>query len=90
MKMKEIATKINAYLKRFENDKEINKVNKHGLHPYFCASAYYERGPRIMVRFVSFQNPTYLNKQEAMDYLEWLDSGNVGTYYTMKYDREKA
>jgi len=30
------------------------------------------------VRYISYQGATCLTKQEALDYLAWLDAGNVG------------
>lgn len=80
-KLKEIAERINAHLKRFEADPEINKRLRHGLTPYYCAQAHYSGGARIGVRYISFQVTSKLTKPEATKYLEMLDGGYVGRHY---------
>lgn len=81
MKMGEIAKRINAHLDRFERDPNINKINKYNLTPYYFASASYYGGPRIHVRYISFQQGHSLTKNEALRYLEKLDSGFVGRHF---------
>lgn len=81
LKMKEVAERINAHLKRFESDPEINKRGIHGLSPYYGACAFYYRGARLGVRYVSYQGGTSLTKADAVKYLEMLDGGYVGRHY---------
>ena len=91
MKMKEIAERINAHLKRFEADPEINTEityhsNRTGKqesagHRFYYAGAYYHRGPKVSVTYISYQGHSNLSKDEALRYLEWLDAGNVGRHY---------
>lgn len=86
LKLKEIAARINAHLKRFEADREINKpgppVNGHQqLHPYYHANAGYHGGRYVRVLYISFQGSSTLTRDEAVAYLAWLDAGNVGTHF---------
>lgn len=84
MKLKEIASRINAHLRRMEADPKINKVSKHGgmrLQRYWQAGAG-DSGNRIFVTYVSYQGQNSLTKAEAMSYLEWLDAGNSGKHWT--------
>ena len=85
MTMKEIASRINAHLKRFEADPKINAAKSCGgsasrLHPYWHAGscAY---GRFVYVTYVSYQGQSNLTKTQAENYLAWLDAGNVGTHY---------
>lgn len=81
----ELASKINAYLKRFEADKSgVNKPytdgGRKGLVPYYNAGAY-AAGGRVLVIYVSYQGRTGLTIAEAEAYLAWLDAGNVGRHF---------
>jgi hypothetical protein len=89
MKLPEIAGKIAAHLQRFENDPEINKrreANK--LLPYHWAGARATKR-HVSVVYVSFQGPSYLSKAEALEYLAWLDAGNVGRHFKMQHDKRE-
>ncbi|MES2295280.1 MAG: hypothetical protein V4527_18430 [Pseudomonadota bacterium] len=91
--MKELATRINEHLKRFERDPAINidkSREKTGLHTYYNVSAYYAGGAKIGVVYIVYQNASNLSRSEATAYLEWLDVGNVGTHFTMKNSARKA
>ena len=95
MRLKEIAERINAHLKRFEADKEINKRdNRRGmnLQRFWDAGCWWIPGStRINVIYVSYQGSTTISKGEALTYLEWLDAGNVGQHYrALERAREKA
>lgn len=82
MKLKEIAAKIGAHLKRFEADPKINRRDAtYGTTPYYNAGAFYSRGAFISVRYVSYQHTSHLRKNDALAYLEWLDAGNVGRHH---------
>ncbi len=90
MKLQEIATRIHAYLKRFEHDPKINVPDRGStIHPYYWARAW-AAGSRVGVVYVTFQGPTYLTKGEAERYLAWLDAGNVGSHYEAKPRKERA
>lgn len=80
IKLKEIVTRINKHLRRFEADKEINKPNDYKQSPYYNAGAYVA-GSYIKIGYVSYQERSTLRKPEAIAYLDWLDSGNVGRHY---------
>lgn len=83
MTLQEIAKGIDRYLRRFEADPEINKVRPpKTISPYYQAGAW-SSGRWVGVRYVAFQGQTFLTKQEATDYLAWLDEGNVGKHYLM-------
>ncbi len=83
MTLKEIAEKINVYLKGFENDPEINQYTDGrggNLHPYWH-SVSFASGKYLGVTYISYQGPLYLKKADAEKYLEWLVAGNVGKHW---------
>ena len=83
MKLKEIADRIYAHLKRFETDPKINKNTKpdrSGLSLYFWAGAGVA-GNRVYVKYINYQEGVNLKKAEAIKYLEKLDAGFVGRHY---------
>jgi len=81
VKLKEIAERINAHIKRFEADPIINAGDrKYKSRPYYHAHVH-ERGNRVFVQYVSYQGPTSLSKERALAYLQWLDNGNVGRHF---------
>ena len=85
MKLQEIADRIYAHLKRFEADRKINKTDtKYKTSPYYCVNAF-RSGSRICVSYVTYQGGTMMKKAEALEYLAWLDAGNVGTHYDMRH-----
>lgn len=77
--LKEIARRINAHLKRFEADPEINKVNSARASSYYNAGAS-ARGGWVSITYVSYQGSTALRRDKAQQYLDWLDAGNVGRH----------
>jgi hypothetical protein len=85
MKLAEIASAIDKHLKRFEADPEINQYKdairyQDKLHPYWKSGAW-AAGRYVYVSYVSYQGSSHLTKDEAMTYLVWLNSGNVGRHY---------
>lgn len=87
MKLKEIATEINGYLKKFEADPAINrrKTGNVNIPPYFRACSWHS-GRYVGVRYVSFQGTTYLSRQSAEQFLAWLRQGGIGTHYKAGVD----
>ena len=90
MKLRDIAARIDAHLKRFEADKsgvnvERTYSNNRGqaskLRSYFGAGSGYAGGRYIFVRYVCYQDGSHITKEEALRYLAWLDAGNVGRHY---------
>lgn len=86
MKLAEIATRITVHLRRFESDPAIaDGVTSGGRRiakfykPHAWASGRY-----VGVRYITYQTESHMTKQEAMDYLAWLDAGNVGKHFEMK------
>jgi len=87
MKLREIAERINAHLKRLEADKDWNRA------PYTAGRGYSEdlvrlygarawaSGPWLYVQYVSYQGYAHLRRGEALRYLEWLDAGNKGWHF---------
>lgn len=83
----EVASRIQAHLTRFENDKVINAaartphapVTSDALKPYYMARAW-AAGPRVRVLYVNYQGSVTLTKAQAVAYLSWLDKGNVGRH----------
>jgi hypothetical protein len=81
MTTEEIALRIQAHLRRFEHDPEINERDPvYNMGPYYgteaCAS-----GRWVHVTYVSYQGPLVLNEARAEAYLKWLDAGNVGKHH---------
>jgi hypothetical protein len=82
MKMQEIAERIDKHLSRFENDPEINKPLDNTDRPLYRGSgAFYGAGRYIGVRYISYQGSSNLTKSDALEYLKWLDAGNIGKHY---------
>ncbi len=80
--MKELAAQINAHLKRFESDPQINAPKpQSGLSPYYHAGAWYWRGSRMSVQYIGYQGPSSITRDEATRYLEKLDAGFVGRHF---------
>lgn len=87
MKLDEIAEKIRAHLKRFEADPVINAINVWKTHPYYHANAY-RAGSRVAVTYISYQHTSNLKREDALEYLAWLDAGNVGRHYAMEQQKQ--
>lgn len=84
VKLSEIAQRIDAHLKRFERDKVINQANvKYHTTPYHQACAW-AAGGWVGVRYVAYQGNVSLTRQQAVQYLEWLDAGNVGKHWNVE------
>ena len=85
IKLAEIAARINAHLKRFASDPQINAPlngKRGGLTPYYYPGAHVA-GSRVAVWYVTYQSHAKLKKADALKYLAWLDAGNVGSHYEM-------
>lgn len=84
MKLKELAARISAHLRRFEADrKKINAPHdgrEGGLRPYYHAEASVA-GSYVSVIYISYQHGSHLTKAQAERYLAWLDAGNVGRHF---------
>jgi len=80
MKLNEIAKRITEHLKRFESDPVINPVGTGLRRVYYNAYAS-DAGSKIRIKYVSYQGGTCLSKSDALEYLAWLDAGNIGTHY---------
>lgn len=88
-KLTEIAERINAHLKRFEADPDINHRDGRpgGLQPYYKANAR-RTGRFVRVTYVSFQGHPTLTRDEALAYLAWLDAGHVGRHWKQQREAE--
>jgi len=79
----ELEKRITAHLKRFEKDPKINPPRPHasGTHRYYEPNAYVV-GSKIGIRYICYQGFGFpLGRAEALEYLRWLDAGNVGDHY---------
>ena len=78
----EIADRIHAHLKRWENDPEINvdKNPPHGQYKYFHANCF-KMNKGVGVSYISYQGHTKLGREEAIRYLEMLDNGYIGRHF---------
>jgi DNA-binding response OmpR family regulator len=87
--LKEVASRINAHLKRFENDPEINATRyyegrdgkRHGTRPYYSAGAYATGNGYVGISYITYQGNTKLRRAEAEAYLSALDGGFVGRHF---------
>ncbi len=77
-----VANQINAHLKRFASDPEINRVTKYDTTPYYFPMAV-RSGRYVTVRYVSYHGNSALTREEAERYLAWLDAGNIGKHFQM-------
>ena len=88
-KLKDIAARIAAHLRRFEMDPKINKaLDATHLRPFYNANAYLA-GSRVAIVYVSFQIRSTLTMAEALHFLAWLDAGNVGRHWEADKERRK-
>ena len=85
MTCKEIAARIDAHLKRFEADPEINAIDpRYGTSPFWRAFAQVKQGTRgagVRIKYVGYQIERTICKADAERYLAWLDAGNVGKHW---------
>ena len=80
---RQIAERIDIYLKKFEKDPIINKVDeKYHTSHYYWACAW--GTTKVNIRYVDYQYTFKLSKEEGLKYLKWLDEGNVGEHYKIK------
>jgi|WetSurMetagenome_2_1015567.scaffolds.fasta_scaffold119250_2 hypothetical protein len=77
MKLKEIATEINDFLKGFESSRI---QSARGGPRYYCAGAGVS-GRYVWVKYIAYQRETYLNREDAEKYLLWLRAGNEGRHW---------
>jgi hypothetical protein len=79
---KELGERICAHLKRFEADPVLNaevERRRMKLRPFFNVSAFGER-KYVFVSYVAYQGISKLSREQAAEYLAWLDAGNVGSH----------
>ena len=81
MKLKEIAERIDCYLKKFEADAKINNSCV-STEKFWLASATVA-GRYVNVCYVNYQGGVNLTKHEALEYLTWLNAGHVGKHWKM-------
>lgn len=80
-RVEEVGQQINAHLKRFEADPEINAVDpKRKTRPFYQAGAWVHCG-KVSVVYIGYWGSSRLTLEDAERYLEWLDTGNVGRHY---------
>lgn len=80
MKLKEIAERIHAHLKRIEADKVLNVSPGQNRQLLFHAGAI-ASGRYVLCMYISFEGRSSLTKDEALRYLAKLDAGYVGRHY---------
>ena len=80
--VKEIASRIDAHLHRFEADPSINRRPDYGSRPYLLARAF-ASGRWVQICYVDYHRFEALPKADAERYLAWLDAGNVGRHWEM-------
>jgi hypothetical protein len=78
-KLREIADRIAAHLKRME----MAQPNRgYGRSLYWKANSW-PAGSKIGVVYISYQYEHKLTKADALEYLAWLDAGNEGTHHAV-------
>ena len=80
IKLKEIASRIDAALDRIEKDPVLNQ-RKNGKGAFLFSSGAIAVGRYVQICYVSYQGRNNLTKDEALQYLAWLEAGNVGRHY---------
>lgn len=80
-KLKDIAAKIDAHLKRMEADPAINRPEVVGRRSPFYRSAACVRGTYVKVTYFDHIESEMLDRGEALRYLAWLDAGNNGKHF---------
>jgi len=87
-----LGQKINARLKRIENDPALNPSRRldkdlktwvpdeRGTRAFYGAGSAGDRH-RVWVIYVSYQGGSYMAIEDAEKYLAWLDAGNVGRHF---------
>ena len=87
-----LAQKINAHLRRIENDKVLNPGRRFdkdhktwvpdemGTRSFYGARAMGDRH-RVWIIYVTYQGGNYVPIADAETYLAWLDAGNVGRHF---------
>jgi hypothetical protein len=85
LSVQEIADKISVYLKEFEKNQTVIKKEDGGNEhtKYYCARAF-KSGAYVSICYKSYQGFSNYKKEKALQYLRWLEAGNVGTIYEMK------
>lgn len=79
--LKQIAERIDAHLKRMENDPKINRpYEDNKMKPYYRANAH-QAGAYVVVVYISFQGSRALPRIVAERYLAHLDGGGVGKHH---------
>lgn len=91
LKNKDIAAKINEYYKRFEHDPKVNTITRSdgSKDTLFYNAGCYASGSHIMIWEISYQIKSSLKKEEALEFLEWLEAGNTGTIHKFKNSKGK-
>jgi hypothetical protein len=79
MKLKEIAEKIGAHLKRFEADPVLSRRSDGNAR--FWNAGCGVAGRYVSVTYVSYQGESTMSKAEAEAYLSKLDAGFVGRHW---------
>jgi hypothetical protein len=82
-RLRDMAAKINSYLKKFEADPAINRARqegRNGLKPYYNAAACHS-GRYVHVSYVSYQGGSNLTREQAERYLAWLEQGGIGKHH---------
>jgi hypothetical protein len=80
MKLKELAEKIGAHLKRFEADPVLS-LRKDGKSARFWGAGCGVAGRYVSVTYISYQGQSTMTKAEAEAYLSKLDAGFVGRHF---------
>jgi len=76
-----IAERINAHLKRFEADPEINQTHIPSKTKRFWNAGAWSSGRWIHVRYISYQGNSTLTREEGLMYMRALDAGRLSKHF---------
>ena len=79
LKLKDIAARISAHLRRLEANKDTNPVSSGGTSKFYQAGAC-QGSKYVRIKYVSYQYTWSLERAEAERYLAALDSGFTGRH----------
>lgn len=82
LKLKDIAARISAHLRRLEANKDTNPVIHGGSHKFFHPGAW-QGSKYVRVSYVTYQGAVSLTRAGAERYLAALDAGFCKTHYEL-------
>lgn len=89
VKLKDLAERIAAHLKRFEADPLLSR-RKDKKTARFWSTSCVVNGRFVSVSYISYQGSSNMSKAEAQAYLAKLDAGYVGRHFEALREQSAA